>query len=536
MIDCSLAAVYRLVSFYLLLSFGTLLLGGSAQAMAQAENSSNQAPATTGPKSAETDKLAEVNVLLARADLDIQKSQYEQALKSLTSAYQITGTMEDASVGRNVLNSMANVYYNIGQYEPAERYYRELVSLDEADNNLLSLSVSLFNLGHVNASQKQFQVAETNFNRSLALSRKLADSDGAAHSLKALGVNAHAQDELEGAGNYLEQALQAFQKNQNHNEAAVVHRHLGDVEEARGNLRAAVRHYEEALPVLTQHASSLSLQRTYRGLSGVYEQLHDYKNALISYRTYALLLNQEQQQKSLETTQRMLAEFETERFSDDNERLEMQNQRQKLELKHRSDLLQMQYLAIFLSVGIIILVATMWWRSRNHAQLMLEHATTDELTGLSNRRAILRFGSNEWERSERFNRPFTCLIFDIDHFKSINDTWGHAAGDQVLKILSATLLTTLRTTDALGRFGGEEFLLFATETEPYQAGVLAERIRQKVEATVYMDIPELKVTVSIGIAQKKSESSLDQLIHHADQALYAAKEGGRNQIIVYGED
>jgi tetratricopeptide (TPR) repeat protein len=118
--------------------------------------------------------------LLKRAESHIQQAQYEQALELLNKAYENSDNLEDQSIRNDILNSMANVYYNTGQLEQAYRYFTELVKLDKANNDKSDLSASLFNLGHVNASRKQFSKADKNFKASLKISRQLADDDGIA--------------------------------------------------------------------------------------------------------------------------------------------------------------------------------------------------------------------------------------------------------------------------------------------------------------------------------------------------------------------
>jgi len=275
------------------------------------------------------------------------------------------------------------------------------------------------------------------------------------------------------------------------------------------------------------------LLRTYRGLSTAYEKLDNYEKAYISQRTYTQLLQQQLEQRNRESTQRLQVQFETQQFSDENKRLELLNQSQQQELQHRQALLQMQYLVIGLAIGIILLVLILWWRSRIHAKHMQMLATIDSLTGLLNRRAILEYGTHEWQRAKRFDRPLCCLLLDIDHFKNINDTFGHATGDQVLRTISEEVQTSLRKTDAFGRFGGEEFLLITTETDLQQAETLADRIRQKIEAIKFADLSGQSITVSIGVAILDTQEALDELINHADEALYLAKNRGRNQAVTY---
>lgn len=478
-------------------------------------------------------KIVEIDALIKLADDKVYQALYEQALESLTAAYDLSKTLNNEDLSNNVLNSIANVYFNTGQLEQAHRYYTELVAIDEASGNKQSLAVSLFNLGHVNATLKDYAAAEDNFQQSLALSRELSDDSGTAFTLKAMGVNAQAQSDFNLAQSYLEEALRLFATVHDELQIAAVHRHLGDIAQQDNKFELAVSHYETALPVLASDTFNIMLLRTYRGLSTAYEKLHNYEKAYLSQRTYTQLLQQQLEQRNKETTQRLQVQFETQQFSDENKRLELLSQNQQQELQHRQALLQMQYLIIGLAIGIILLVVILWWRSRIHAKHMQMLATIDSLTGLLNRRAIMEYGTHEWQRAKRFNRPLCCLLFDIDHFKNVNDTFGHASGDLVLRRISEEVLTSLRKTDAFGRFGGEEFLLITTETELQQAETLAQRIRHNIESIKFADLNNHSITVSIGIAKLDTQEALDELISHADEALYLAKNRGRNQVVTY---
>ncbi|MFN3076339.1 MAG: GGDEF domain-containing protein [Alphaproteobacteria bacterium] len=163
-------------------------------------------------------------------------------------------------------------------------------------------------------------------------------------------------------------------------------------------------------------------------------------------------------------------------------------------------------------------------------------ASTDPLTGASNRRRLLAAGNEEVVRSSRHAHPFSVLMLDLDHFKNVNDTHGHAVGDEVLRQFSMTCQDMLRQNDLLGRCGGEEFAVLLPETEAEGARTLAERLRARVEA---MRIPvengTLTVTVSIGIAAfVPGDTLVEDLLKRADHALYQAKARGRNQVVVEG--
>lgn len=160
-------------------------------------------------------------------------------------------------------------------------------------------------------------------------------------------------------------------------------------------------------------------------------------------------------------------------------------------------------------------------------------ATTDPLTGVWNRRHLFALAEREITRVHRYNRPLSLLIIDIDHFKIINDTYGHAGGDEVLAILAKTVLNCLRKADFFGRFGGEEFVAFLPETTLKTAVAAAERIRENLaNIVISVDEQQIRITVSIGVASyQKEDLTIDALLQRADKALYQAKNQGRNQVV-----
>lgn len=159
---------------------------------------------------------------------------------------------------------------------------------------------------------------------------------------------------------------------------------------------------------------------------------------------------------------------------------------------------------------------------------------TDELTGLPNRRDMNETVANEVERARRTQKPFCFIFMDIDHFKNINDTYGHACGDLVLKSVAQTIRGLLRKYDIFARYGGEEFLTLLPETDLPGATVVAERFRKKIEAmsVQFADIT-IKVTITLGVSRFDPRLGVERSIQLADKALYQGKEGGRNQVIVW---
>lgn len=157
-------------------------------------------------------------------------------------------------------------------------------------------------------------------------------------------------------------------------------------------------------------------------------------------------------------------------------------------------------------------------------------ANTDPLTGCHNRLFVQSFLGGEYERAKRFNRPLSVLVCDLDHFKKINDTYGHDQGDNVLRVVASTLRAQIRAYDVLGRIGGEEFLVVLPETSLTSALLVAERCRLAIEKLYFPAIGS-GVTMSIGVAAKNAQvKDINALFKIADESLYAAKNHGRNQV------
>jgi diguanylate cyclase (GGDEF)-like protein len=160
-------------------------------------------------------------------------------------------------------------------------------------------------------------------------------------------------------------------------------------------------------------------------------------------------------------------------------------------------------------------------------------ATTDSLTGIANRRYLLLMGENEFNRARRYDRQLSVLMLDVDRFKQINDTYGHALGDEALQAIAKAIVSALRKGDSFGRFGGEEFVAFLPETALDDAVEVANRIRTTIaQLCLFSRKKPVQMTVSIGATEySKQDENLDKIIQRADRALYHAKHRGRNLVV-----
>jgi diguanylate cyclase (GGDEF)-like protein len=161
-------------------------------------------------------------------------------------------------------------------------------------------------------------------------------------------------------------------------------------------------------------------------------------------------------------------------------------------------------------------------------------ADTDPLTGLLNRRAFLPFAEDAFAYFRRYQRALGILMFDIDHFKKVNDTFGHGAGDEVIRVVGEIIATQLRSTDKVARFGGEEFVVLLREVDQEAVEALANRIRERIGGTtVIHGLATVTITISIGAAMAAdSDRDIQDVIERADKALYDAKSLGRNQVVM----
>lgn len=166
--------------------------------------------------------------------------------------------------------------------------------------------------------------------------------------------------------------------------------------------------------------------------------------------------------------------------------------------------------------------------NRNRALKRL--AAIDKLTGSYNRRKFEEIIEREIQRFRRLNKPLSMIIFDIDNFKKINDTYGHNIGDYVLKKIATIVKKTIRKVDYCIRWGGEEFLIISAETDKEKAYVLAERLRKGIQNFKFNNVAQ--ITISCGVAEFKKEDTKNTLIKRADDAMYKAKRSGRNRVVM----
>ncbi|WP_316367090.1 sensor domain-containing diguanylate cyclase [Candidatus Thiodiazotropha sp. CDECU1] len=193
------------------------------------------------------------------------------------------------------------------------------------------------------------------------------------------------------------------------------------------------------------------------------------------------------------------------------------------------------YLLLFLVTAVIsVFFAKNSVQKKAAFRKLQLYATTDDLTGLANRRELDKVALREYKRATRFSRHLSVLMIDLDHFKTVNDNYGHNTGDWVLKHVADICANAIRGQDFLARYGGEEFTILLPESEINNAALLAQRICDEVAVKPYQDGTQvIAVTISVGVSDiEDGDDNVDDLMYRADKALYEAKKRGRNQVVI----
>ncbi|MGB1263567.1 MAG: diguanylate cyclase [Cognaticolwellia sp.] len=258
----------------------------------------------------------------------------------------------------------------------------------------------------------------------------------------------------------------------------------------------------------------------------------DYRSAYLFEKEASKLYKsyQNTQRETIRSKHKVILDTEQAQFK--NTILERDKLLDKAALKNAKQQQWMQYLVILFSLTFVFFLALLVRKQFKASKRLNILANTDSLTGLANRRFAFEYAELQLVQNKKDNHPFSLIVFDIDFFKAVNDTYGHAGGDLALVSITKVASKYVRDQDILGRVGGEEFLLALPNTSASKAFTVAQRIREGIEMEdIEINNINVNITASFGVAELSSErDSLNQIFKDADEALYQAKEHGRNLV------
>ena len=473
----------------------------------------------------------EVDARALRGDLLVVIGRLGEGLVELQRAYNDYQQLGLEHWAQYTLESLADLYRRMGEFEQAMAYYQQLQTLSKARGDRVGYMAQAVQIGYLLDDMGRHEEALALFRDIRQFHQQRNDSGGV------VVADANIGEALIGLGRY-QQALESLALARQHGHALPLGRlmtqgHLEGLALAGlGQHEAALRGYDEAEPLIRDASSHRNLALLFKARAESLMALGRHAEAnralLEHIRVHELLDEWRQEQQA----SRLRVEFDLNRREAETAALKAEQKLQQERVVALEERRKLQWALITLSAVLFVAATVLAWRHLRRARRYQRLAMTDELTGLANRRQIEALGHGFFVGASDAEQPLALLVFDIDYFKRINDTLGHGAGDQVLARVSAAVRGQLRSQDQVGRTGGEEFLVLMPGSSLASALAIAERLRQSVERLVLDDLSSgLKVTISLGVSSRRADDvSLAAMITRADNALYRAKDRGRNRV------
>jgi diguanylate cyclase (GGDEF)-like protein len=472
--------------------------------------------------------------LTLRGEQNSTRGMYADAIADLKAAYDIELGLGDISRQLYVLTAIANLYgdRNVKDYDNALAYYRLILASNEQRGKLQGQATAHFNIGSTLESQGKLEPALASLQRALEIDRKLGVPADIAFDEKAVAVVLSKLGRHEDALRMLDHAMQLYGKNADRTDIAALRLSRGVALRRAGRFAQALPDIDAARAFFLAQNNARFLEKIHEERSLVLAGLGQWREAFNARGEYQEVHQKLQDQLLDERSARLRVQFDTEQGKLQNRILARENELARHELQSTRTIRNWQMVALVLSLAAILALAVLMTRQARLGRMMRDLAMTDELTRLPNRRHFLAVADAALQHAQQDSTPLAVAAIDIDFFKKVNDTHGHAAGDTLLQRVAHTLRLTLRPGDVVGRVGGEEFLALLRGANRDDALSAAERLRAAIEALDCSDIaPGLKPTISVGVAVlEEKDRKLDILCQRADAALYRAKESGRNRV------
>ncbi|HKO57508.1 MAG TPA: diguanylate cyclase [Thermoanaerobaculia bacterium] len=449
------------------------------------------------------------------------------ALTDLQQAYEIHRSRGNDAGRRAALGYIGHIYADakVAQYDKAIEYYQQLLSEYTAAGAKTSIADTLFNIASTLERKGDLSNALVWYRRALENEQALGRKGEAAYVKRSMGVTLTKLGRSSEALALFDEALRQFASEGDAERMAYVRQSRGIAYRKLGRLPQAIADLEASRVYFEQQKNTRFLEKSEDELALALAAAGRWQEAYQARTAHAALQQQLAEKLREEHTTRMRVRF-------DSEKKEQENRALLRERAAAARIRNLQTIILILGGAVIAVLAWLLVKHLRDARRMRVMALTDELTRLPNRRSVLASSEEQLMKSRASGEPFAIIAFDIDHFKRINDTWGHAAGDQVLQRVAQACRNALRPSDRIGRTGGEEFLVMLPAARVHDAMQVAERLRASVEAIDCTDIdPALRVTISLGVTEwTAADTTLERLAARADDVLYRAKAGGRNRV------
>lgn len=485
---------------------------------------------------ASEDRIAIADAYVFRGENRHYQGRYEDALTDLNRAFDLYAAAGKREGRRYTLNAMANLYIDphVGEFDKAIEYYEELLKEALAANAPGAIATARFNIASAYEEKGEYEAALREFRRALEIDRGLGDPEAVVEEERAIGRVLVAQGKAEEALPLIDRSVAHYAETGNADALtrtritrATALRKLGRLDEAMRSIESALTHALENDNVRYQAYA-------YAERVEILAARGDWREAYLQAKALRQIESRLEQQLRKERTSRLRVQFDVARKDEQNARLQAENRRRAAELESARRVRNLQRAVIVLCGALLALLGIIAFQQLQRNRAMRVLAMTDDLTGLPNRRQILEYLERcRVEAAER-GAPLALIAFDVDHFKRINDRFGHGGGDRVLASVAQRVASGLRADDRVGRIGGEEFLVVLPSTALVEAEVIAERLRGVVESARLDGAAEdARFSASFGVVESTAEDrDSESLLKRADDALYRAKREGRNRVVV----
>ncbi|KKD60387.1 diguanylate cyclase [Grimontia sp. AD028] len=485
------------------------------------------------------DPSVTAEILLVKGQAYKAQNDYDVSMAALMSSLEAAKTTQDALLVERIASSLGGILVQLNGFDKASllldqsyQFFRER----KMSFNQLLVKLDMAELAKKQGDKKQ---ALLEYKQALQIAQVLGDGS---HRFR---INLQIADLLlqsgdtKSMGRYLKQtdALR---------DRETIRYYISKYNYLKANENLLNENFQGAIdlvtPLIAGQADLTRLYRTeielYLVASKAHFGMEDYKNAYLTLLDYQNRFNNFSADEQVDNLERQQMLFNLEKLKAENQHLSWNNVLQTLELKTNED--KVEYLNVLVVAGVMATVlATLaaLWINRRRARWG-KIANTDSLTGLYNRRYLSTQLDKLKAEMESNGEPIGCMLLDVDHFKKVNDTYGHPVGDKVLTGIAELFKNNLRRNDVCSRVGGEEFMLLLPNSQLEQAQLIAEDLRTRISELAFLTEQgdEFNVTASFGVSSVEPGQSLSDIYSEVDKLLYLAKQNGRNRVESSGLD
>jgi len=477
---------------------------------------------------------AQACVLLALGLIEHYADRPDQASIHLTRAYRMSSSPDREHQRILAATVLSMVLRALDDNPGALALNQEAIDSYVRLGAEFDLATAYFLRGFILTELRDHQNALVVLERSRALSVQMRDEIGAAYADVLVCTNESGLGRLTEARRRCDSALRVFEATKIEDQANQALLALAEIDLAEHDAAAALRRLNRVLAQDGRDMAPFRVAHAYELRGRAHRALGNFQAALADADSHMQRFKANKEDERAREATAIRARFETDREIERNEFLHRELEAKNARLEAQAERLRWMIIASVTGVIGILLLALLLIANRRKKRLLGRLAREDELTGLANRRHTLKEATLAFDSIREQGSNLTLAILDLDHFKRVNDAFGHAAGDFVLREFARIARENVRGTDVLGRWGGEEFLLVMPDTALDVGLAAVERIREAAARVQGGPLPAgHNVTVSAGLANDDGRSkSLDDLIAEADGALYEAKRSGRNRVQV----